>query len=56
MNVLYFLLPISVVVLIVAIAGFFWAINSGQYDDLDRHAIDILLDDAEHNQTSNHDD
>ncbi len=46
MNVLYFLIPISIIMLIIAIGGFFGAINSGQYDDLDRHARGILLDDA----------
>lgn len=46
MEVLYFLLPISIIMLFIAIAGFFWATNSGQYDDLDRHAKEILLEDA----------
>lgn len=50
MNVLFFLLPISVLILIIAIAGFFWAISSGQYDDLERHGKDILLDDAQDNK------
>lgn len=32
----------------IAMVGFIWAIRSGQYDDLDRHGRDILLDDANH--------
>jgi len=49
MNTLFLLLPLSVVILVIAIIGFFWAISSGQYEDLDRHAKDILLDDAKDN-------
>ncbi len=46
MEILFFMLPISIATLFIAIAYFFWAVRSGQYDDLDRHARDILLDDA----------
>jgi cbb3-type cytochrome oxidase maturation protein len=46
MKIIFMLVPISLMILIIAIACFFWAIRSGQYDDLDRYARDILLDDA----------
>ena len=46
MESLYFLLPLSLVVLAVGIALFFWAVRSGQYDDLDGDGERILFDDA----------
>lgn len=45
MTVLYILVPIAVVLVIVAIWVFTWAVNSGQYDDLDGPAHSILFDD-----------
>jgi len=45
MNALLFLVPISFVLLIVAVVAFIWAVRSGQYDDLDSPAIDVLGDD-----------
>ena len=45
MNILLMLLPISLVLLGLAIAAFAWAVRKGQFDDLDTPAIDILQDD-----------
>ena len=45
MNVLLFLIPISLVLLGVAIWAFAWAVRRGQFDDLDTPAIDILRED-----------
>lgn len=42
MSILLLLVPISVMLLGVAIWGFLWAVRSGQYDDLDAPAIDML--------------
>lgn len=44
MESLYLLIPLSLVVLAVAVAVFFWAVNSGQYDDVDREGDRILFD------------
>lgn len=44
MNILLLLVPISVVLLGIAIAAFVWAVRRGQYDDLDTPALDILVD------------
>jgi cbb3-type cytochrome oxidase maturation protein len=44
MEAIYILIPISIVLLIVALIGFYWAVNSGQFDDLDSPAMDILDD------------
>lgn len=45
MNVLYVLIPLSLVLLIIAIGVFFWAVGSGQFDDLETPAWRILMDD-----------
>ncbi len=45
MNILLVLLPVSLVLLGVAIWAFFWAVNKGQFDDLDTPALRILEDD-----------
>lgn len=46
MSILLVLVPISVLLLGLAIAAFVWAVRRGQFDDLDTPALDILRDDA----------
>ena len=45
MNILLLLVPLSVLLLAVAVWAFAWAVRRGQFDDLDTPAIDILADD-----------
>lgn len=45
MNVLLFLIPVSLVLLGVAVWAFRWAVRKGQFENLDAAAIDILRDD-----------
>ena len=45
MNILLMLIPLSMVLLGVAVAAFVWAVKRGQFDDLDTPALDILEDD-----------
>ena len=47
MEILYVLVPLSVVLVTIAIGIFFWAINSEQFDDLDTPAWRILNDENE---------
>lgn len=47
MKILLVLIPISLVLLVVAVAGFLWAARNGQFDDLDTPAWRILSDDDE---------
>ncbi len=44
MNILLALVPISLILLGLAIYAFVWAVRNGQYDDLDTPALDILVD------------
>ncbi len=45
MSILLMLVPISLVLLGVAVWAFVWAVRRGQFDDLDTPALDILRDD-----------
>ncbi|GAB2521335.1 cbb3-type cytochrome oxidase assembly protein CcoS [Lysobacter humi (ex Lee et al. 2017)] len=45
MNILLLLIPLSLVLLVVAIWAFWRAVKGGQFDDLDTPAIDVLRDD-----------
>ncbi len=44
MEVLYFLIPLALVLVLVIVWAFFWAIRSGQFDDLEGPAHLVLLD------------
>lgn len=45
MNVIYLLIPMALI-LVAAIAwAFFWAVRSGQFDDLEGPAHRIIMDD-----------
>ncbi|MCE5181262.1 MAG: cbb3-type cytochrome oxidase assembly protein CcoS [Betaproteobacteria bacterium] len=44
-QILFFLLGMAVVMVIIAGAGIFWAIKSGQFDDMEGPAQRILMDD-----------
>lgn len=44
MNILLFLIPLSLLLLLTAVWAFVWAVRRGQFDDLDTPAIDILSD------------
>ena len=47
MDALYVMIPIAVVIVGLAIWLFFWAVDSGQYDDMDGPAHSILFDDED---------
>jgi cbb3-type cytochrome oxidase maturation protein len=45
MEVIYLLIPLSVILVGVIVWVFLWAIRSGQFDDLEGPAHRILMDD-----------
>jgi len=47
MEIIYLLIPLSIVLVGLIVAGFFWAVNSGQFDDLEGPAHRILQDQDE---------
>lgn len=45
MEILYLLIPMSVVLVFVIAVIFWWSLKSGQYDDLEGPGYRILMDD-----------
>jgi len=44
-DILFLLIPISLIIMAIAIGVFLWAIRSGQFEDLEGPAHRILMDD-----------
>lgn len=47
MEILYLLIPISVILVSIGIGVFVWAVRSGQFDDLEGPAHRILMDEQD---------
>lgn len=47
MNILFILIPVSLLLLAVAVWAFLWAVNHDQFEDLEGPAHSILFDDDE---------
>lgn len=47
METLYLLIPLSVVLVFVIGALFWWSLRNGQYDDLEGPAYRLLMDDRD---------
>ena len=47
MEIIYLLVPLSIVLIGLIVWAFFWAIKSGQFDDLEGPAHRIIMDDDE---------
>lgn len=45
MNIIYFMLPLALVLGALFVGLFIWATNNGQYDDLETPATRMLVDD-----------
>lgn len=45
MEILFLLIPLSVVLVFLIGAGFWWSLRSGQFDDLEGPGHRILMDD-----------
>lgn len=54
MDSLYLLIPIALLFCIIAIKLLLWAIDNGQYDDLDKEAWRILAEDETPGANQNH--
>ena len=50
MTGLAFLIPVALGMGLLGLAGFFWAMRGGQFDDLDGAAQRILIDDEEEDE------
>lgn len=45
MEILHIAVPAAILLVAFAIAIFWWAVKHGQFDDLERQGMNILLDD-----------
>lgn len=52
MEILYLLIPMSVLLVLLIVGVFAWALHNGQLDDLEREGGRILEEDAEVGQSS----
>ncbi|AJO77579.1 MULTISPECIES: cbb3-type cytochrome oxidase assembly protein CcoS [Pseudomonas] len=52
MPALYVMIPAALLIVAIALYIFFWAVDSGQYDDLDGPAHSILFDDQDPKHTA----
>jgi cbb3-type cytochrome oxidase maturation protein len=46
MNIVLVLVPVTLILVGVGLWGFFWAVRSGQFDDLDTASWEILIDES----------
>jgi cbb3-type cytochrome oxidase maturation protein len=47
MNIIFMLVPISILLALGGLGGFWWAVRSGQFDDPTGDASRILIDDPQ---------
>jgi cbb3-type cytochrome oxidase maturation protein len=52
MSILFVLIPLSLALVIFAGWGFFWAVNAGQFDDLESPGWDALRDEPPRKESS----
>ena len=45
MEILYLLIPLSVVLVFAIAIAFWWSVRSGQFDDLEGPGFKVLMDD-----------
>lgn len=45
MDIIYLLLPVALIIVLIIIGIFFWAVRSDQFEDLEGPAHRILMDD-----------
>jgi cbb3-type cytochrome oxidase maturation protein len=55
MSIIYVLIPIAILLVIIAIVVFFWAVKSNQFEDLERQGYSILFDDDVKSTSSQND-
>ena len=44
MEIIYYLVPMAMIIVAGIVAGLFWAVKSGQFDDMEGPAHQILMD------------
>ncbi len=52
MEILFVLVPVSLVIVMIALWAFVWSVNSRQYEDLDKEAERILFEEPTNNENN----
>ena len=52
MSIIYILIPIAILLTILGIYLFFWAVKTEQFDDLEKQGMSILFDDNQQSKTT----
>lgn len=47
MSVIFIVLPLAIVMAIIAVGAFLWAVHKGQFDDLEVPAYQVLFEDRD---------
>ena len=45
MEIIYLLIPLALILVVIIILAYMWAVKSGQFDDMEGPAHKILIDD-----------
>ena len=48
MEIIYYLIPMAVLIVIGIVGGLFWAVKTGQFDDMEGPAHRIIMDEEEY--------
>lgn len=54
MNVLYFLVPLALLLAGIGVAAFIWSVRTGQFDDVQTPGMRVLLEDELEERNSTH--
>ena len=46
MSVIYLMIPLAILLALIALVAFYWALNSGQFDDVETPAQRMLFDEV----------
>ncbi len=48
MEIIFVLIPVSLVIVFIALGAFVWSVNNAQYEDLEKEAERILFEEKNH--------
>jgi cbb3-type cytochrome oxidase maturation protein len=54
MEIMYLLVPVSVILVFIIGIAFWWSLRSGQYDDLEGPGYRVLMDNDKHDDKREH--
>lgn len=55
MDIVFILVPLTLLLALLALGAYFWAVKSGQFDDLETPSLRVLFDDEDKSSAKNED-